>query len=256
MTSSNPQSQTISVQKLELEGAYNFRDLGGTPAGAGRKISDRRIYRADALNALTEADIAVLRERQLGHVIDLREDRERAGHPDATERLGIRHTHIPIFQNELFAEDGRMTQHTDEQYANLMGRYSGQVASAAASVIRSEHPVVVHCTAGKDRTGIVVGVLLRILGTPLDHIQQDYALSRILLLSDPRFWSRVASDYTAAGISTAALEESKMPQPSTLVSDVLQGLEVKFGTIEDFLASHGIAPKEMEAFVSASTENV
>ncbi len=171
-----------------LLGPSNFRDLGGYAAADGRTVRWRRIFRSDALR-LTDADVAILRDEvRLRLVIDLRTafeygHREGGGNENYVRRnleVGARRLHLPMVD-----ETRIQRQATDERpiaarsYLKMFDRGGPALREAFALIGDPEHhPLVFHCAAGKDRTGILAAVLLGVLGVPDATIVADYALSQ------------------------------------------------------------------------------
>ena len=172
----------MTSERIPLDGAYNFRDLGGLPARDGRRVLARRVFRSDRLTRLTEADRRILEELGIGRVFDLRSDLELAGDgigefPAAADR----HRHVPLVRVSLSPSDPAI----DWTKVDLQNRYLEMLEEGAA-VIREvlDHlasgvpeATVFHCTGGKDRTGVLAAVLLRTLGVADEVVVEDYAIS-------------------------------------------------------------------------------
>jgi len=174
---------------IPLEGCFNFRDLGGYRTADGRRLRERQVFRADGLQRLTDADLRLLcDEIGLGAVIDLRSEDEIAedGRGAIAERTTIHH--VPLFEKARTAARQRSADGsgTARQVVPNMGELYFLMLQAArrpiVEVIRliaaSETPIVFHCAAGKDRTGVISSVLLSLLDVPLETIVADYAFSR------------------------------------------------------------------------------
>ena len=175
---------------IALEGALNWRDLGGYRTADGRVTRWDRIYRADGLDQLTDADLDVVAELGIKLVIDFRVDREvddspsrLVGHP------GVRCQRLPIGGDEVEGRSimeviraGDLRTYTVEEmagtYERLLEDFApiyGEVISHAADP--ANHPMVFHCTAGKDRTGLMAMLLLGALGVSDEDIVNDYELT-------------------------------------------------------------------------------
>ena len=163
---------------VPLGGALNFRDIGGYLTTTGARVRWRRIFRSDALDDLTGGDRAVLTERLgLRTVLDLRCDVE--GTPGALWAAG--RIELPLVDVEnahvLFASAAAL----EDVYLNILRTRADAMRLAVQAIVEAEHPLVVHCTAGKDRTGLVAAVLLGALGVGDDDIVRDYALTATVL---------------------------------------------------------------------------
>jgi hypothetical protein len=200
---------------VALEGSFNFRDLGGYPARDGRTVRWGRLYRSDALHELTPADVAVLRRLGLRTVIDLRTERElaRSGRgPLGPEGLAFHH--LAVVQEE--AASGRTPggatvgesiaapapsgDDLAERYLWYLEVGGGAIARALTLLGSADHyPLVFHCAAGKDRTGVLAALVLDIVGVDRRAIVADYVITaeRIQLIlerwkAEPGFAERMA----------------------------------------------------------------
>ncbi|GAA2203827.1 tyrosine-protein phosphatase [Nonomuraea monospora] len=180
---------------IDLEGAVNARDLGGLPTSDGGRTRRGQIFRADNLQGLTAADVALLvGELNLRHVVDLRSNAEVSleGPGPLTRVPEVRHHHLT-----LFAEGGR---HTDveadtidgdrvlpwaervvDEELRVTGFYFGylrdrpdSVVAALRAMALSDGASLVHCAAGKDRTGVLSALALELAGVTREAIVEDY----------------------------------------------------------------------------------
>jgi protein-tyrosine phosphatase len=170
-----------STRLLPLIGAYNFRDLGGYPTLDGRVTRWGQLFRSDTLHELTDADLDVLREIGLASVIDLRTaaELERTGRGLlATE--AVRHVHLPVVQ-----QGGTSQGAPAEAQEDLPSRYLWYLEVGRDNLVTaltmvgepSSYPMVFHCAAGKDRTGVLAALVLDIVGVERSTIVEDYALT-------------------------------------------------------------------------------
>ncbi|HEY2775691.1 MAG TPA: tyrosine-protein phosphatase [Candidatus Binatia bacterium] len=168
--------------RVPLEGAYNFRDLGGIEAAGAARIRPGLVFRSDRLTNLTPTDEARLELLRIGRVFDLRSDLELAHDgPGAFSSRLERHRHVPLVKVSLSLGDSRI----DWTKVDLQNRYLDMLEEGAPVVrevveyLASSHaqPAVIHCTGGKDRTGVVTAVLLRVLGVADSVVIEDYAMS-------------------------------------------------------------------------------
>lgn len=178
---------------LRLQGAPNFRDLGGYRGLDGRAVAWRRIFRSDHLGALTAADQAALaREAGLAlRVCDLRGVAERATAPCAVAQatvhsLPIEPTIVQRLTSLLAA--GHTLSEADtvalmqQTYRGFVRENAPRYAMLFAHLLADDAaPLVFHCTAGKDRTGFAAALVLLALGVPQDDVMHDYLLTNDLL---------------------------------------------------------------------------
>ena len=169
---------------IALEGAVNFRDLGGYEAGDGMQTRWRTLFRADGLGELTEADLSVLRQLGIRTVIDLRSGSELERGRFDVEAHPVAFHHFPFIDELPDAQDfDRRPGLLGTQYLEIVRDAGGQIL-AALEVLASPDalPAVFHCTAGKDRTGVLSAVVLSLLGVDEPTVVADYALSGAAML--------------------------------------------------------------------------
>jgi protein-tyrosine phosphatase len=168
----------VKATELEIDGLVNIRDLGGMVTRDGHVIRNGRVLRSDNPKALTEAGLQHLRATvDPSVVIDLRIPLEvtREGYDLGA---GIRVVNCPMTpQSGITQEhiDAGMCDNLIDDYLRQIDVNGSYVAEALGIIAEpGNHPVIIHCTAGKDRTGITVAMLLDILGVPHEHIVADY----------------------------------------------------------------------------------
>ena len=209
-------------RSLHLTGASKFRDLGGYRAADGRVVRWRRLFRSDHLAALTAGDTQVLEALGVTRAVDFRGGSERAA--AAYQLPGVVQYPLPIeptvvqgMQSILAAGELLTAQRTVElmclTYRNFVRHNAPRFADLFAQLLRSDEPLVFHCTAGKDRTGYAAALILLALGVPRSAVMHDYLLTndcyRMPAASDPRIapevlnvlW-RVQSEFLDAALQT------------------------------------------------------
>jgi protein-tyrosine phosphatase len=163
---------------LDWSGCQNVRDLGGLPLADGGRTRERVLVRADSLTRLDEAGVAAARAFGAVRVVDLRAEQETdaPAHPFAGDE-GYRS--VPWIDVDRDAERDPGAEHDlADLYRGSLDRNVRQVAAAVRAFLGApEGPVVVHCAAGKDRTGMLVALLLEVAGVPRDVVVEDYAAS-------------------------------------------------------------------------------
>ncbi len=185
-------SESIA-RHLNLEGASNFRDLGGYVTGDGRAVRWRQIFRSNHLGHLTDADIAIVRQLGVRSAFDFRGREERTaalcGLADITvHSLPIEPTVVAALRARLAA--GRLTAEDAleimrESYRNYVRLSTDSFRRLFAHLLEDRAPLVIHCTAGKDRTGFACALILHALGVPDDVIADDYLLTNRFYRRDP-----------------------------------------------------------------------
>jgi protein-tyrosine phosphatase len=181
----------VKRRHVVLEGAHNFRDLGGYATEDGHHVRWGLFYRADSLGSLTDADLAKIHELGIHLVCDFRSPEEKAEDPDrlpAADPPAV--AELPIlddsFSPSAFREkitsgelgDTDLRQMLIEGNRLFATRYSPQYAAMFERLTQpAQLPAVVHCTAGKDRTGFASAMVLRTLGVPEATVYEDFLLT-------------------------------------------------------------------------------
>ncbi len=170
------------VRILSFDGCVNFRDLGGYRTGDGHRMVWRRLFRADGLHRMTVHDDARLLQLGLATAVDLRtvDEAEHRGRFPA-DRVPVDYVHLPLM--DILPATEELPSWREASY--VAGRYSYMVSEAAPALTRAIEvlaapdalPAVFHCSAGKDRTGVLSALILGFLGVPDETIVEDYALS-------------------------------------------------------------------------------
>jgi hypothetical protein len=230
---------------IPLEGAVNFRDLGGLTTADGRVVKWRMLFRSDALHDLTPADVAVLRD-DLGvvTVVDLRSDEELARTPTNPLHAVADVLHHPIFRAvDRRADDDpeeaarrRAEMTLAQMYLGMFDRLGDNLAAAVRAVAEAPGPAVFHCAAGKDRTGVMAAVLLSLLGVPDADIAADYAATTAAL---PAIHARLR---TMPGYEATLRElpaESMHARQETM-EQLLVAVAERWGSIVEWANGHGL----------------
>ncbi|MCW0216293.1 MAG: tyrosine-protein phosphatase [Pseudonocardia sp.] len=230
------------LRPLALAGAFNFRDLGGLPAGPDHVVRPRVLFRSDTLQALTADDVRLLvDELHLELIVDLRNGAEAV-----SEGRGPM-AEVPVSYLNAPLQDLPVSELPPREQSRLF--YLEHLASASsplATVVRvvsalAGRPVLLHCAAGKDRTGLVTAVLLRLLGVDDDTIVADYLrtgenMPRIV----QRFlgWPRYRDHIAAVPAEVYQAEEYT-------VRGFLRGLDERYGGAAAWAAARGIGGDEL-----------
>ena len=186
--------QDHAVRHFNLVGASNFRDLGGYPGKDGRRLRWGRLFRSNHLGHLTEADIAIVRGLGVRCAFDFRGTQERAAAICALDEIMV-HS-LPIEPTVVAALRARLAANAAlspadgldvmrESYRNYVRQNTANFRTLFAHLLEDEGPLVIHCTAGKDRTGLACALVLHALGVPDDVIAEDYLLTNRFYRRDP-----------------------------------------------------------------------
>jgi protein-tyrosine phosphatase len=165
---------------LAVDGLVNLRDLGGLPTASGATTIPGRLLRSESPHSLTDSGLRALLELGVGTVVDLRTTSERERRPNELAGAGVTVVHAPIFTDEDEYPDHLAT--AAEVYCWWLRERGTGVATAMRAVAdAASAPILVHCHAGKDRTGVIVALVLRLAGVPAGPIADDYAISGVQL---------------------------------------------------------------------------
>jgi protein-tyrosine phosphatase len=241
----------VPAEPVSPAGTLNFRDLGGLPAGPGRRTRSGVLFRSDTLQALPDEDVALLVDRLgLELVIDLR------GGPEAVEQgrgplaaRDVTYLNAPLREAEPNDEPAHR-QALLFSLAHLEARTSVLGSAVRAAAAFAGRPTVVHCAAGKDRTGLVAGLVLALAGVDREAIVADY------LASDPnmaavmrRFgtWPRYA-----AHMATVAPEMYQVREDT--IRGVLDVLDDRYGGAHGWALARGLDAALLDRFPARLTE--
>jgi len=181
------------TRHLDLQGASNFRDLGGYPTHDGRALRWRRIFRSNHLGHPTTADIDIVRGLGVRSAFDFRGIEERAGAACglaeiAVHSLPIEPTVVAALRAELAAGSLSASVARDimrESYRNYVRHNTHSFRALFGHLVQDHAPLVIHCTAGKDRTGFACALILHALDVADEVIADDYLLTNRFYRRDP-----------------------------------------------------------------------
>jgi protein-tyrosine phosphatase len=259
-----------STRWVELDGAENVRDLGGLPTTDGRTVQAHRLIRSDNLQALSETDVRrLVDELEVRAVADLRTGVEvsNEGPGPMTREPLVDVRHLSLFPeagentDAVAAEDepvvlpwqNRDRQATeDERRRGVAGVYLGYLDDRADSIIDalrliagSSGATVVHCAAGKDRTGVVVAIALAEVGVDRQAIIDDYALSADRVEA---VITRLAARRTyASDLGRADIDVDRHKPRAVTMERLLDAMDDTHGGVPAWLRAHGWTDADGEA---------
>lgn len=184
-----------SVPSALLQGASNFRDVGGYLTADGRRVRRGHVFRSDHLAGLTDADVARLQALGVGHSLDFRGVAEFTATPydiAGVRRVALTIEPTVIARMQALVAQGIVpsTEETvelmRETYRDFVNHNAGTYGRFLKHLLEHPTPQVFHCTAGKDRTGFAAALLLSALGVDRRTIEQDYLLTNQLYRRDAR----------------------------------------------------------------------
>ena len=243
------------MRRIELDGCFNFRDLGGWATDDGRTVRWNRLYRADSVHLMSDADVKHARD-ELGvrTLIDLRSDLEVqfGGLGSLSERVALRR-HAPFRSRPIDApaaagSDDRSPDAMVAQYLGILEHSSDLIVDGVDALSSDEAlPGVFFCAAGKDRTGVLSAVLLGALGVTETDIVEDYVLSAETI-------DRVIGRF-GANPSSPDMYRNLPPSHFAPVAEtmhrVLASVRETYGSFGDYLLSKGLPATALESLRSA-----
>lgn len=223
-------------------GALNFRDTGGLPA-LGARTRAGVLFRSGNLARLTDTGRAVLRDLEICRIVDLREDDEVAYEPSRLASLDVETLRIPLFLGStasFFVDDLSLS----EMYRGLIDGAPERIVAVVRAVLGAR-PALVHCTVGKDRTGVTVALMLAAVGVERDAVVADYARTESLLPAGRN--ARVLASLRALHPGARNLEDLATRSPAAVMHELLDDVDTRFGSAAGYLRAQGLDRSELEA---------
>jgi hypothetical protein len=235
----------VVVRDLVWDGCVNVRDLGGYTTEEGRETRFGAVVRADSVRKLSPAGWQALVNHGIRTIVDLRFHSELEADPPL--ELPVDVVHVPVFPEpspewkEIDAigdAAGPGALGIRAVYGELLRRRAERFAEAVTAVARSPGGgVVVHCTAGKDRTGLVSALLLRLAGVAIDDVATDYAATTANLRDDTEAWIAAAANEG---------EREWRRRVSGSPPEAMAGLLADLGDVAAYLRSAGATEPDLE----------
>ena len=242
----------VSIRHIMLQGTPNFRDIGGYKTIDGRFVKWGLVYRTGVLSYLTSSDFTYLRQLGVRVVCDFRTRQENEEAPEkwvphsgatmVAVPIGPDNNQSPTASFEQLAQEHatieQFQQSMEKVYANFILQFSPEYARVFTELKQDHLPLVYHCTAGKDRTGVFTALLLHILGVPQKTILEDYELTNKYLMT--------SNDQTVASQKLRAQVESMMnaftPEQRQVLMDsgpeflkaAFSAIDKRFGSFDNY----------------------
>jgi protein-tyrosine phosphatase len=246
----------VSLQERTLawEGCLNVRDLGGHPTEDGRETRFGVVVRADSVRALTDAGWRALVDYGITRIVDLRQHSELEADPPLEVPVEV--VHAPLFPEPgsphwegiasvaRDAPDG--VSETRAVYLECLERFRAEMAVALTAVARpTEGAIVIHCRAGKDRTGLISALILRLAGVSREDVGADYALTADNLRDAWAEWVEGAVDEDERERRRRAAGA-----PAAAMVGVLEELERRYGTVRAYGLAGGADERDFDRLVA------
>lgn len=232
---------------LALEGGVNFRDIGGYPTDDGRFVRWGQVYRTGALSTLTPGDWQKLDGMGFQLVCDLRSAEEVADAPDNISSAGIRYYHLPLKaeletwnrMRTIMFSPSRVPEMLIDSYTQIMIDQNPQVFGRVLRYLAdtANRPAIIHCTAGKDRTGVTIALLLSLLGVPDDIIAADYTLSNRYFLHFHAFAQQALAPLRWLQVTADDVYPLLVANAET-IKVTLNYVRSRYGTVENYLRDY------------------
>jgi protein tyrosine/serine phosphatase len=239
---------------LLWDGCLNVRDLGGHPTEDGAETRFGTYVRADNLERLTEAGWRALVDYGVRTVVDLRLEEERETAPPAGLPITALHCPlVPDFGHADWEEINALSlgavppDSTRLVYVEFLERYRDRFGSAVSTIATADGggAVLFHCMGGKDRTGLVTALLLRVAGVEREAVAADYALSGTNLQALHDSWIAASAD-----ARERELRIRICATPAEAMLAVLETLDERYGGAEGYLRAAGLGDRELDGICS------
>ncbi len=232
----------MTTRHIPVPGTHNIRDLGGypTPAGLTRW---RQVLRADGLHRMDAAGVDQLHALGVRTVIDLRRDHELKAQPNPTRaHPEIDYVHVSLFDQLDIAEaaaprDGRVNVLLG-LYCLALAERGEAIRTILTAIAEADGLVLFHCTAGKDRTGVIAALLLALVGVPRDEIVADYAMTKTQIAP---LLETILANAAKRGEDMERYQALLQCEPETMHT-FLDHLDTAHGGVDRYLAGIGVTP--------------
>ncbi|MEO4001986.1 tyrosine-protein phosphatase [Mesorhizobium sp. CAU 1732] len=241
--------QPTVERHFAVPGTFNIRDLGGYAAATGQ-TRWRRLLRADGLHRLDAAGMAILTDAGVTTVIDLRRDDELESHPNPfSANPAVAYHHVSLF--DRLAPSAMVADVLHDLYVQALTTRQSAIAEILTVIADAPEGVVMfHCTAGKDRTGLVAMLMLLLAGVEHKIILEDYARTGEMIAP---MIEEIIADATSRGVDIETFRPLLACSPDTMAA-TLAHLSDSHGTIEAYLSEIGLSPDTIVRLNSRLTE--
>ncbi|MEG0276724.1 MAG: tyrosine-protein phosphatase [Coprobacillus sp.] len=225
-----------NIIRLPLENAYNVRELGGYYSNTYQSTKWHRFLRADDISCLSESDIDFLLVYGVNSVVDLRSDEECQQHPDALINVeGIKYYHYSFMKGNIADATRDLTSMQDfdlgDFYVELVKDKDMVRGLLTVIADADDGCLLFHCSAGKDRTGVLSMLLLMIAGVSIADIEANYQLTYTYLKEKPGFMDMIPTD----------MDLSCMYSKPEMIRKAIDYIVSEYEDIQTYLTACGIS---------------
>ena len=238
------------TRALEWDGCLNVRDLGGVPLEGGGQTRYGVLVRADNIRKLSDAGWRALAGHGVVRIVDLRWPEELDEDPPEGVQVDVVHVSLLGEFDVDYKDDIADYMAADDpigywasSYTQILAEFHQNFGRALAAIADApdDGAVVFHCAGGKDRTGLVAALLLRLAGASIDDVAADYSLSETNLNAGPRSWIESAPD------ETVRRQRTFMQQtPAAAMVRTLEQLEGTWDGVAPYLRAAGLREAQLE----------
>jgi protein-tyrosine phosphatase len=234
---------------VRMEGAINFRDIGGYQTTDGREVKWGTIFRSADVSKLTSNDLQTLEQKHIHTVIDFRGKKEAAAAPDhilpntdytlcpaGSDSLpNMKEIAAKLKQDSFLTAFYSSTQYFGDRYRPMFQKLLN---------LPEGQSIMYHCTGGRDRTGMATALILYVLGVPNDVIEADFVASNVYLA--PMQSKMYESLATASQMDVEQVTKAMALRPD-LLHTMFQAITAKYGSVDSFLQKElGVGEKEKQ----------
>jgi protein-tyrosine phosphatase len=237
-------------RQLPIEGVYNVRDLGNYPTRDGKRTRPGRFLRSDNIGKLSEAAQQQLVDWGLKTIVDLRFDSEVKlfTHCFASHDCVTYHN-VSLINQVIFNTEER--EHVYQFYILLLEEAKDEFRQVLEILAEPENqPALFHCHAGKDRTGLIAGLLLSLANVAPGIIADDYALTRQYIAPLVEIWREEAIQ---KGWDMKRFDRDNAADPRTML-ETLKHLDENYGGAENYLRACGVSQSKLDSLKAALVE--